>query len=745
MSSARRALGLLTLAVIAIAAVAAGSIVAPGHTGAQAASMHNCPPPGNWAIAVWDGESGTAADDALATCGADAVAAAYSLDPETGSWSRWFAGKPDVSNLEPLDELQGVLALGGAVAAAGGDSLAAAQAEGEVHNCPPAGKWSIAVWDGPSGTAAADALATCGAGAVDAAYSIDAQTGGWRSWFAGRPEIGRLATLDDMQGVLALGVGAKPPLAGPEADLAAQLYAATDTDAAAIPMLQVYAYLGAGLYTVDDQPIQAGAETGPDDFIIYDFESGILLQTYIERQRFPVDRLATFLGQAGVVNLETGQPFTGSEWLAVLAEAVSRGREDDSAFTVRLIDALGLVRSTPLDLTASGLDPASTYLDAVQVFLILYDVLFGLPAEAGVASTSSAVGLDTVALAEDDGLVRKAGQIAILVAKKWVGGALVLGEEVFHDWLLARGFKVTLEPVEASTHWFPCEGSHEVTLKATVVFDVGKYNEAVKNAHLMRIEYLPVPGPQDDIRVSWRADDILIPENGSWKETANSEMTDEHGEASIIFVPRTEARPGEGIPTEKPGSFGVAIQRRSLSSPLVILDLMAVLSEDNYAFGNLWVKRHQNWTVEIVGGSCQFALSYEFASAATINFPGGEHFPLQKVEGGLGANRTVMTEITSVTQGDPPCTWQWSSPAPVDAVVGATVGEGTLTLLFGGTSLDVFRLVCPPDFRHFETDDDLVVEAGPCTMPAEDGAIVECPFAYAGVVSCHVTLKLEED
>jgi hypothetical protein len=75
--------------------------------------MHNCPPAGKWSIAVWDGAR-TAATDALAACGADAVAAAYSLDPQTGAWSRWFAGKPDVSNMAPLNDMQGVLALGGA-------------------------------------------------------------------------------------------------------------------------------------------------------------------------------------------------------------------------------------------------------------------------------------------------------------------------------------------------------------------------------------------------------------------------------------------------------------------------------------------------------------------------------------------------------------------------------------------------------------------------------------------------------
>jgi hypothetical protein len=190
--------------------IAASSTVAPGRSSAQAGAMHNCPPPGKWSIAVWDGASSTAADDALVACGTDAVAAAYSLDAQTGAWSRWFAGKPDVSNLAPLGEMQGVLALGGTAAAAAGDTLATAQAEGELHNCPPAGKWSIAVWDGTSGTEAADALAACGDDAVAAAYSLDPQTGAWSRWFAGKPDVSNLAPLSDMQGVLALGAAIGP-------------------------------------------------------------------------------------------------------------------------------------------------------------------------------------------------------------------------------------------------------------------------------------------------------------------------------------------------------------------------------------------------------------------------------------------------------------------------------------------------------------------------------------------------------
>ena len=208
MSGAGRGLGLLALALIAVAAVAGGSTVALGRSSAAAGSMQSCPVAGMWSIAVWDGESGTAAADALATCSEDGVAAAYSLNAQTGVWSRWFAANPGVSDLTSLDNMQGVLALGEtAAAAAVGDALAAAEASGQFHDCPSAGMWSIAVWDGADGTTAADALATCGEGSVAAAYSLSA-TGAWSRWFAANPGVSDLTSLEDAQGVLALGAAA---------------------------------------------------------------------------------------------------------------------------------------------------------------------------------------------------------------------------------------------------------------------------------------------------------------------------------------------------------------------------------------------------------------------------------------------------------------------------------------------------------------------------------------------------------
>jgi hypothetical protein len=85
-----------------------------GSSEPQSGAMHNCAPAGKWSIAVWDGDSGTAPDDALATCGPGSVDAAYSLDPLTQAWSRWFAARPELNNMPDMNYLDGLIAMGSA-------------------------------------------------------------------------------------------------------------------------------------------------------------------------------------------------------------------------------------------------------------------------------------------------------------------------------------------------------------------------------------------------------------------------------------------------------------------------------------------------------------------------------------------------------------------------------------------------------------------------------------------------------
>jgi hypothetical protein len=75
--------------------------------------LANCPQPNKWAISVWNGPNDVDTQTALATCPDTPVTAAYWLDPNTQGWLRYFQGRPEISNLPMLDNMQGVIALGG--------------------------------------------------------------------------------------------------------------------------------------------------------------------------------------------------------------------------------------------------------------------------------------------------------------------------------------------------------------------------------------------------------------------------------------------------------------------------------------------------------------------------------------------------------------------------------------------------------------------------------------------------------
>ena len=76
---------------------------------------------------------------------------------------------------------------------------------GVLLNCPLSGKWALSVWDGPSGKATNEALATCSGVTIVAAYSLDRTTNTWFKYFPGRgADINDLLTLSNKQAILTL-------------------------------------------------------------------------------------------------------------------------------------------------------------------------------------------------------------------------------------------------------------------------------------------------------------------------------------------------------------------------------------------------------------------------------------------------------------------------------------------------------------------------------------------------------------
>jgi hypothetical protein len=154
----------------------------------------NCPLPGKWALAYYNGP-GASLDEIQDTCPFP-IEVAYRIDPDLQLWSRYFRQHPEISNLGPLWNLQGLLVLGSTSLHAASDDQTTPempQQLGQMHDCPRPNRWAISVWAGDPSVAIEQALATCPT-EVATAYWIEPYSQTWSRYFAGRPDISDLKT-----------------------------------------------------------------------------------------------------------------------------------------------------------------------------------------------------------------------------------------------------------------------------------------------------------------------------------------------------------------------------------------------------------------------------------------------------------------------------------------------------------------------------------------------------------------------
>jgi hypothetical protein len=194
------------IVVVALASLAVSWASSSIPSEAQAGTMYTCPQAGKWAISVWSGERADISE-ALDTCGAGAIDAAYYIHPLTQAWRVFFRGQPAISDLNGLDNLQAVATLGSPTAtptSSAQPTPTPGPSPGEMNGCPLAGKWALSAWNGPNATETADALATCSE-VVGVAYWLDPETQTWQRYIHERPELTTLSHIDNLQGVFALG------------------------------------------------------------------------------------------------------------------------------------------------------------------------------------------------------------------------------------------------------------------------------------------------------------------------------------------------------------------------------------------------------------------------------------------------------------------------------------------------------------------------------------------------------------
>ena len=151
----------------------------------------NCPLPGKWALAYYNGP-GASLDDVQAACPFP-IDVAFRIDRDWQLWRRYFRQRPEISNLGRLWNGEGLLVLGSSSLRAASHDQTTPQPLGQMYDCPRPDMWAISVWLGDPAAAIEEALATCLTG-VAAAYWIDPYSQIWSRYFAGRPDISDLKT-----------------------------------------------------------------------------------------------------------------------------------------------------------------------------------------------------------------------------------------------------------------------------------------------------------------------------------------------------------------------------------------------------------------------------------------------------------------------------------------------------------------------------------------------------------------------
>ena len=108
----------------------------------------------------------------------------------------------------------------------------------------------------------------------------------------------------------------------PEQVLAARLYGAPTDEARYDALLKVMEVLRIGVYTSEGGEVQQGAERGPGDFYLYDFELRMMAASLGRGDNsWGVQQIADTLDQVGY--REDGQPFTGDNLNQIIHDATN--------------------------------------------------------------------------------------------------------------------------------------------------------------------------------------------------------------------------------------------------------------------------------------------------------------------------------------------------------------------------------------------------------------------------------------
>jgi len=483
-----------------------------------------------------------------------------------------------------------------------------------------------------------------------------------------------------------------PVVSDPQA-LAENVYKAADADARYQALLLVMRALNIGVYEPQaGKAILRGAERGPNDFYLYDFELRALASALERGQTWDTAYLANFFNAAGFVAGDNPvDADTLRQALRAAVQSSAAAPDDPSSLVFLLVRELGLRHATPYDMLQE-VPQEQLQFDALQTLLIEADVLVPVIREgvsmdrnggARLAANSSRHGLAAPALQPGpcENMTGLSGTSPFLKYGLGLipGAAIpVLVLDMIHGEMLAYSVDVRAVSETQSTHYGHQSPGAEMRFQIQVKM-LDDYGDFLVNCGALAGYQIPKPGGIPGIGILWTTEGLE--KHGDISYEPPDEKTDANGIATLVFKPKREKRPGQGPVIEEKGTVGgLALYQSAFGN---IPGSVAQFLAPKGAVIAWTVARHKNLSLEIkLSGTIEGSVGkWDLGNQQVL-------VPLED-DGAGGWKGHAETTLSAVLSGECNGTATW--PASFDV---AATGSDPLNFSISGSFLPQFNIQC---------------------------------------------------
>jgi hypothetical protein len=338
--------------------------------------------------------------------------------------------------------------------------------------------------------------------------------------------------------------------------LAARIADAQSDPARQAALLQVMRALNIGVYTADGVAVLRGAERGPHDFYLYDFELGMMAASLSRQDAWSIADVTATLNEMGFRSDD--KPLAAEQFTSVLlvtAREANQTPADRLSLPLLLVRELGLRQPTAYDLLKEPKPDALSF-NALQQFLITIDIELPIVREATIASGPSQLAAQSNGILQLKPVSQSSvcdSMVGTVVKEGWGAGKFALGLygvlknlkvplalviiDGFHGAMLAYSVKVQELPEPRATHYGHEAPGEEFRFRVSVAMLDQLEEIVIKCGWLLGVEF-PKKGGIPGVRMLWFNGGL--DDHGTVICEANCKQTGPDGIATLVFQPKHE-------------------------------------------------------------------------------------------------------------------------------------------------------------------------------------------------------------